>query len=85
MPAAPAESLVDWRFGGAEPGALVVDLKEDAAVAAQQALENLEALLQRYRLGAAFLSKPHVQFVYRYGDYDQLARRQEWADQGEEE
>jgi ATP-dependent helicase/nuclease subunit B len=85
MPAAPAESLVYWRFGGAEPGALVVDLKEDAAVAAQQALENLEALLQRYRLGAAFLSKPHVQFVYRYGDYDQLARRQEWADQGEEE
>ncbi|MBI1186941.1 MAG: double-strand break repair protein AddB [Alphaproteobacteria bacterium] len=84
-PAAAAESLVYWRFGGAEPGAFVVDLKEDASIAAQAALANLEALLQRYRLGDSFLSKPHVQFLYRYGDYDQLARRSEWADQGEEE
>jgi len=85
IPQAPAESLVYWHFGGASPGAHTVDLEKDAAVAAEEALQRLEALLQEYRLGRVFVSKPHVQFVYRYGDYDQLARRKEWADQGEEE
>jgi ATP-dependent helicase/nuclease subunit B len=43
-------------------------------------------LLARYaEADQPFLSKPRVQFVKPYTEYDHLARRKEWADaEGEE-
>jgi ATP-dependent helicase/nuclease subunit B len=47
----------------------------------EEALANLEALLKKYaRVEQPFLSKPRVQFIKPYTEYDQLARRKEWAD-----
>ena len=56
------------------------------ASSGEEALANLRALLKRYAAPEqAFLSKPRVLRVRIYDDYDQLARRQEWADaEGEE-
>ncbi len=53
---------------------------------AKKRCRRCEVLLQRYaRAEQPFLSKPRVQFIKPYLEYDQLARRKEWADaEGEE-
>ena len=48
---------------------------------AEKALQALQGLLARYaEAEQPFLSKPRVQFIKPYTEYDQLARRKEWAD-----
>jgi ATP-dependent helicase/nuclease subunit B len=48
---------------------------------AEKALSSLRALLARYADPTQpFLSKPRVQFIKPYAEYDHLARRKEWAD-----
>jgi len=79
VPAAVATELGYWRFGNAEPTPRPLEL--DAAGEAEKALKALEALLHRYaQADQAFLSKPRVQFIKPYDEYDHLARRKEWAD-----
>jgi len=53
---------------------------------AEKALQALKGLLHRYgQADQPFLSKPRVQFIKPYAEYDHLARRKEWADaEGEE-
>ncbi len=79
VPAARARELIYWKFGGAQPAPRVVDVDADAA--GEEALAALEKLLARYaQPGQPFLSSPRVQFMRKWTDYDQLARRKEWAD-----
>jgi ATP-dependent helicase/nuclease subunit B len=86
VPAARATELVYWRFGNAEPTPSVVDAEGGAHEAGQNALKALRGLLARYAdPGQPFLSKPRVQFLKPYAEYDHLARRKEWADERGEE
>lgn len=79
VPKARVHELIYWRFGGGEALARVVGL--DAHAAGDEALAALETLLAAYaKPGQAFFSKPRVQFIKPYADYDHLARRKEWAD-----
>jgi ATP-dependent helicase/nuclease subunit B len=83
---APAQTteLGYWWFGGAKPQSIVLAL--DPIAEGEKALANLATLLTRYEKETlAFLCKPRVQFLKShtgrvYTDYDQLARRKEWAD-----
>jgi ATP-dependent helicase/nuclease subunit B len=78
-PAATTTELSYWRFGNAEPTPKPLDL--DAMEEADKALKALEGLLARYAEATQpFLSKPRVQFIKPYDEYDHLARRKEWAD-----
>jgi ATP-dependent helicase/nuclease subunit B len=83
VPKAEADELGYWRFGNSDPTPKPLAL--DAMAHAEKALASLVSLLARYaEADQPFLSKPRVQFLNRYGDYDHLARRKEWADaQGE--
>jgi ATP-dependent helicase/nuclease subunit B len=68
-----------WRFGNADPTPKPLDL--DAQAEGEKALAALKGLLARYaEAGQPFLSKPRVQFIKPYDEFDQLARRKEWAD-----
>jgi ATP-dependent helicase/nuclease subunit B len=79
VPAARVSELIYWRFGGSDPTPRT--LKGDAFAMGEEALANLAVLLKKYaREEQPFLSKPRVQFIKPYNDYDQLARRKEWAD-----
>lgn len=79
VPAADATELSYWRFGNAEPTPKPLDL--DAMAEAEKALTALKGLLHRYaQADQPFLSKPRVQFIKPYAEYDHLARRKEWAD-----
>jgi ATP-dependent helicase/nuclease subunit B len=79
VPAADATELSYWRFGNAEPTPKPLDV--DAMAEADKALKALEGLLHRYaQADQPFLSKPRVQFIKPYDEYDHLARRKEWAD-----
>ena len=81
IPAARANELIYWSFGGRDPRARPLKLEASAYEVGERALVALEKLLQRYaELDQPFLSKPRVQFLKPYADYDQLARRKEWAD-----
>ena len=60
---------------------MLIKFEAGAADAAEEALANLQNLLARYAEPAQpFLSKPRVQFIKPFADYDHLARRKEWAD-----
>ncbi len=75
------KALVYFHFGAARPHARAVALKTPIMEAAFEALAALEALVARYGEAAQpFLSKPRVQFIKPYADYDLLARRKEWAE-----
>lgn len=76
-----AEALIYFRLGGAKPDFRNVKLDKPIADAAEDALQSLEKLLAQYdKPTQAYLSKPRVQFIKPYADYDLLARRKEWAD-----
>lgn len=81
-PAHAAKALVYWRFGGADPGPELRTFPEaTVAEGAEEALKAFAALMARYADPAQpYLSKPRVQFLTDFGDYDQLARRREWAE-----
>jgi ATP-dependent helicase/nuclease subunit B len=84
VPAARATELVYWRVGNAEPTPKPLPL--DAMEEAEKALASLRGLLARYAApDQPFLSKPRVQFLKPYADYDQLARRKEWAEEKADE
>jgi ATP-dependent helicase/nuclease subunit B len=81
-----ATELIYWRFGGADPAPRAVALQNGAYVAGIDALAALKALLKHYAdPDKPFLSKPRVLKVRLYDDYDQLARRKEWADEKTDE
>lgn len=81
VPKAQARELVYWRFGGADPAPRAVKLDDGAHAAGEEALASLRALLKRYAEPTQpFLSKPRVQFIKPFAEYDLLARRKEWAD-----
>lgn len=78
-PAARATELGYWRFGGKEPTPTALVL--DAEAEGEKALENLRKLILQYAApNQPFFSKPRVQFIKPYDDFDHLARRKEWAD-----
>jgi len=79
--AAPTE-LIYWQFGGSKPEPHLVDAEGGPVLAAEKALTSLRGLLARYAdPNQAFYSKPRVQFLKPYDEYDLLARRKEWADE----
>ena len=70
--------------GGKEPGKETHLVKapgtEEAVDLAEDALEDLKKLIGWFDDEAfAYRSQPRAKFVNRYGDYDHLARRKEWA------
>lgn len=84
VPAARATELGFWRVGNAEPTPKPLPL--DAMAEAEKALAALRGLLARYAApDQPFLSKPRVQLIKPYDEYDQLARRKEWADEKADE
>lgn len=86
IPSMPTNSLIYWRFGGADPGAFPVNLDGDVATKAAEALQNLTAMLKRYGdESMPYLSKPRAQFAKTWADYDHFARRAEWADAEDDE
>ncbi|MAL08106.1 MAG: double-strand break repair protein AddB [Maricaulis sp.] len=72
--------------GSAVPGEEArVDKDTSAAELRDQYLDILRRLVRDYQNPAtAYLSQPRAQYTDDYGDYDQLARRGEWADAGTE-
>ncbi len=81
LPKAEVDELVYWRLGNADPRPRTVEIEGGACQAGEAALASLRALLARYaQADQPFLSKPRVQFIKPYLEYDQLARRKEWAD-----
>ena len=57
----------------------------DAAALSEEALQGLKDLLSAFADETTpYLSGPRVQFLSAYGDFDQLSRKQEWADPGHE-
>jgi ATP-dependent helicase/nuclease subunit B len=81
VPKAKASELIYWRFGGADPAPRAVKLEDGAHEAGEEAFASLRGLLKRYAdPSQPFLSKPRVQFIKPYAEYDLLARRKEWAD-----
>jgi ATP-dependent helicase/nuclease subunit B len=86
VPRATPTELVYWQFGGSKPAPKIVDADGGPVVAAENALANLRALLAKYAdPQQPFYSKPRVQFLKPYDEYDLLARRKEWvAERGEE-
>lgn len=81
-----ATELVYWRFGNAQPTPRAVELEDGPHMAGAKALASLRGLLARYAdPKQPFLSKPRVFRIKLYDDYDQLARRKEWADEKADE
>jgi ATP-dependent helicase/nuclease subunit B len=82
VPKASPTELVYWQFGGSKPAPQTVDAEGGPIVAAEKARANLRALLAKYAdPNQPFYSKPRVQFLKPYDEYDLLARRKEWADE----
>jgi ATP-dependent helicase/nuclease subunit B len=75
-----ARELVYWRLtGGEQPGEVktIDGTAQDYAAIAQERLENLAT---RWLLGdAPFVSRPHPSRSAAGGDYDHLARIEEWS------
>lgn len=81
VPAARAKELIYWRLGNADPTPRALELEQSAYESGEQALASLIGLLAHYaQEDKPFLSKPRVQFIKPYAEYDHLARRKEWAD-----
>lgn len=79
VPRAQTTELIYWRFGNADPMSQPLEL--NAMEEAEKALSSLREMLARYADPTQpFLSKPRVKLIKPYAEYDQLARRKEWAD-----
>jgi ATP-dependent helicase/nuclease subunit B len=82
----PVEALTYVRLGGGKAGPSAAggspgkgDGKTPNELIAE-AREALRKLADQYEKPATpYLSKPRAQFAGRWGDYDHLARRAEWA------
>lgn len=84
IPAAVATELIYWWFGGATPAPQPLGL--DAMEQGESAFAAARGLLARYAdQKQPFLSKPRVLKVRVFDDFDQLARRKEWADEKTDE
>ncbi|MGD9979816.1 MAG: double-strand break repair protein AddB [Hyphomonadaceae bacterium] len=82
VPKAVPTELIYWQFGGAKQTQQTVDAEGGPVVAAETALKALRGLLAKYAVAEqAFFSKPRVQFLKPYDEYDLLARRKEWAEE----
>jgi ATP-dependent helicase/nuclease subunit B len=82
VPKATPTELIYWQFGGSRPAPQIVNAEGGPVAAAEKALASLRDLLKRYaNAEQAFYSKPRVQFLKPYDEYDLLARRKEWADE----
>lgn len=82
VPKATPTELIYWQFGGSKPAPHIVDAEGGPVLAAEKAMASLRGLLKRYaNADQAFYSKPRVQFLKPYDEYDLLARRKEWADE----
>ena len=82
VPKATPTELIYWQFGGSKPAPRIVDAEGGPVLAAEKAMASLRGLLKRYaNAEQAFYSKPRVQFLKPYDEYDLLARRKEWADE----
>jgi ATP-dependent helicase/nuclease subunit B len=82
VPKATPTELIYWQFGGSRPAPQEVDAEGGPVLAAEKAMTALRGLLARYaNADQAFYSKPRVQFLKPYDEYDLLARRKEWADE----
>ncbi|MEQ1490551.1 MAG: PD-(D/E)XK nuclease family protein, partial [Terricaulis sp.] len=82
VPKATPTELVYWQFGGSKPAPQEVHVEGGIVAGAEKAMASLRGLLARYaQAEQAFYSKPRVQFLKPYDEYDLLARRKEWADE----
>ncbi|MES1202989.1 MAG: PD-(D/E)XK nuclease family protein, partial [Pseudomonadota bacterium] len=80
-PAADTEALIYWRFAGTNAGERICKVEGGIEAAAEETVTGLADLLAHYAGDdAPFLSKPRVEFINDIDDYDQLARRKEWAE-----
>jgi ATP-dependent helicase/nuclease subunit B len=81
VPKAQATELGYFRFGGSDPTPKPLTFDAGAHAAGEATFAALRGLLAHYADPAKpFLSKPRVQFIKPYAEYDHLARRKEWAD-----
>jgi ATP-dependent helicase/nuclease subunit B len=80
-PAADTDALIYWRFAGTNAGERICKVEGGIDAAVQETVTGLADLLAHYAgADAPFLSKPRVEFINDIDDYDQLARRKEWAE-----
>lgn len=78
---AQATELGYFRFGSADPTPKPLTFETGAHAAGEATFAALRGLLAHYASpDKPFLSKPRVQFIKPYVEYDHLARRKEWAD-----
>ena len=50
---------------------------------AKEAIETLKSLIMTYdRPDTVYYSQPRIQYTHDYGEFDDLARRDEWASLG---
>ena len=86
VPKGPVETLTYLHLAGGEQGGAVKKITEEGSRLAAEALGGLKGLLASYENESLpYLSRPRVQFIGRYSDYDHLARVKEWsASDGEE-
>ncbi len=81
VPQADTDRLIYWRFAGTNAGERICKVDGGVTAAAAETVSGLAELLAHYAGGdAPFLSKPRVEFINDIDDYDQLARRKEWAE-----
>jgi ATP-dependent helicase/nuclease subunit B len=80
-PKADTDALIYWRFAGTNAGERVCKVDGGVEAAAQATVTGLADLLAHYAgPDAPFFSKPRVEFINDIDEYDQLARRKEWAE-----
>ena len=74
------------RAGGRSVGEMreLIDADHDGESLMRAAREGIGELITRFdATDQPYLSQPRAQYVNEYGDYDDLARRSEWASQAE--
>jgi len=80
VPGAPVARLEYWRLTGAEPPGIVKALSGDPVARAEDALEGLRRLIEKFDdPETPYLARPRPKWAGRYSDYEHLARIKEWA------
>ncbi len=84
VPDSPVRALTYWKLSGGETAGEVKPMltePEEVETAAEDALDRLGLLVDRFLLGdAPFTARPHPARSTRGDDYDHLSRVAEWAD-----